>query len=329
MSTNAGFFSRIKNIIIPSTDGPTIKAVAGEITNNTILRELVDCFDTSCKKESVGGTLLFNTHFIIVMHPDVYEERLASLPAVVKEAVKAFYQQLKQLQPKYEDITPVSSSWHFKFGPGAAFNNESLKPTDIKVIGMLTGPKDASQQSRPSATAKVTMKSKVTNVFDRMDINLDAFRHIDFKESGTFAVKFNHALEYGSSAPQSNSSTQVYQAPNQALAQIDYYFGDQHQEETYLMKDKEIVVARKEPDNQGYSNYLLVDSPYISNPHVRIRYNDELRRFQLASFSRNETRVNEQVVAKSDFTNPQWTDLASQSQILLNSVITLQFKSNQ
>jgi hypothetical protein len=328
MGNNAGLFSRFKNIIIPSSAPTEVKYVAGEITNNAILRELIECFQISCTKESVGGSLLFNTHFIIVLHPNVYEERLASLPAVVKEAVKAFYQHLKQLQPRYEEIIPVSATWHFKFGPGAAFNNEQIKPTDIKVIGMLTGPKDASLQPRSSATAKVTMKSKLTNVFDRMDINLDAFYHIDFKESGTFAVKFNPLLEYGGPTPQP-SQTQVYQAPNHALAQIDYYLADQHKEETYLMKDNEIVVARKEPDNLGYSNYLLVDSPYISNPHVRIRYNDGLQRFQLASFSRNETRLNEQVIPKSDFTNPQWTDLAPQSQILLNSMVTLQFKSNK
>jgi len=88
------------------------------------------------------------------------------------------------------------------------------------------------------------------------------------------------------------------------------------------MKDKEIVIARKDIDNIGYSNYLLIDSPYISNPHIRIRYNDDLRCFQLAAFSRNETRVNEKVIPKSDFTNPQWTNLSNNSQILLTAYYT-------
>lgn len=326
MGNNAGLFSRIKNIIIPPVQGAAVPTAA-EVTNNGILQELVECFEASCKKESVGGTLLFNTHFIIVLHPEVFESRMPSLPAIVKEAVKSFYTQLRQLKPKYEEITPVSPSWHFKFGPGAAFNNEVLRPTDIRVIGMLAGPKDASlQAARPSATAKVTMKVKATNVFDRMDINPDAFRHIDFKESGTFSVKFNDALEYGSTATVQTATTQASTARG-ILAQIEYYLGDQHKEELYLMKDKEIVVARKDAGNSGYSNYLLVDSPYVSNPHMRIRYNEGLRRFQLASFSRNETRVNEQLIPRSDFSNPQWADLASNAQILLNSVITLQFKS--
>jgi len=101
---------------------------------------------TSCKKESVGGTLLFNTHFIVVLHPDIYDARLPSIACPCKEAVKAFYLKLRQLQSRYEEITPVSANWYFKFGPGAAFNGEVLTISDIKLVGMLAGLKDSNPQ---------------------------------------------------------------------------------------------------------------------------------------------------------------------------------------
>jgi len=58
-----------------------------------------------------------------------------------------------------------------------------------------------------------------------MDINLDAFRHIDFKESGTFVVKYSPNLEYGGLALQPNTTK-----PNEVLAEIEYYLGDQNKE---------------------------------------------------------------------------------------------------
>ncbi|WP_234736765.1 FHA domain-containing protein [Tellurirhabdus bombi] len=309
------FLKRIKNLVIPP-DEAKIAASVEEVTNNRILNELVECFDDSLRKESVGTSLLFNAHFLIILHPDTYETRLPSLPVVVKEAVKAFYNKLQKLKVDYEDISPVSANWHFKFGPGVEFNNEKVDVHDVKVIGMLTGLKESGSQAK----TKVTMKPKKSNVYDKMDVNLDALRHIDFRESGAFTVKFNPDLRLGAEAQP--------RAAGGALAQIEYYLGDKDQEETYQMRDKEIVVARKEVDNQGYSNYLLVDSPYVSNPHARIRYNEAEKRFQIASFSRNETRVNERIIPKSELADPQWFDLAPKSQILLNSLVTLTFQSN-
>jgi len=84
------FLGTLKNLLIP-TERQYVPTV---ITNNTILDELLDCFDASCNTESVGSSLLFNMHFLVILHPDVYEQRLASLPVVVKEAVKLFYKKL-------------------------------------------------------------------------------------------------------------------------------------------------------------------------------------------------------------------------------------------
>jgi hypothetical protein len=308
-----GFLSRLKNLIVP--DHKT--SPSGEVTNTRILNELMECFADSLNKESVGSSLLFNTHYIIILHPDTYEARLTSFPVIVKETVKSFYNKLSQLKKQYEDVSPISSKWNFKFGPGAEFNNEKIEAGDIKVIGMLTGEKEAAAQSK----AKVTLKPKKSNVYDKMDINLDAFQNIDFRESGTFAVKFNPALRIGGDEQPKSMGA--------GLARIDYFVADKNVEESYTMKDKEIVVARKDPENENYSNYLLIDSLYVSNPHARIRYNDSIRKFQIASFSRNETRINERVIPKSELSSPQWYDLPDNSQILLNGLVTLKFQSNR
>jgi hypothetical protein len=315
------FFGVLKTFLVPDSD----RVDPIPITNNDILKELLDCFDNSCKKESVGASLMFNMHFLVIFHPDVYEQRLPSLPVVVKEAVKMFYKKLQTYRKHYEDLSPVSSHWQFRFGPATDFNQEKIGVHDMRVIGMLTGLKAGnSGMGEGRQTAKVTMKSKATNVFDKMDINLDVLRHIHFAESGNFTVKFSSELSL-------TGGSLLKQARNMesGLARIEYFMGDKNKGDGYIMKDTEIVIARKEPENQGYSNYLLLDSPYVSNPHARIRFNESTGKFQIASFSGNETRVNEVVIARSDAENPRWFDLEDKSQVLLNGLVTLQFKQLQ
>jgi hypothetical protein len=314
------FFGAVKNWLIPeSTKDEPIP-----VTNNDILKELLDCFDDSCRTESVGASLVFNMHYLMILHPDVYEQRLPSFPVVVKEAVKMFYKKLQQYKKNYEDLSPVSSHWQFRFGPASDFNNERLGPYDMKVIGMLTGIKTGSMGGERRHTAKVTMKSKATNVFDKMDINLEVLRHIHFAESGSFTVRFSNDLTLG-------GGVALKQARNMdnGYARIEYFMGDKNKGDHYIMRDTEIVIARKEPENQGYSNYLLIESSYVSNPHARIRLNETTGKFQIATFSSNETRVNEAVIARSDASSPRWFDLEPQSQIMLNGIVTLEFKQQQ
>ena len=316
MKRSGDFFGSLKSWLIPEgREEPT------PVTNNDILSELLACFDNSCKTESVGSSLVFNMHFLVILHPDVYEQRLPSLPVVVKEAVKLFYKQLQAYRKSYEELSPVSPHWQFRFGPATNFNGATIDVYDMKVIGMLTGLKTGGWDSDRKQTAKVTMKSKATNVFDKMDINLDVLRHIHFAENGNFAVKFSNDLSLRGESP----AKQTRRLEN-GLARIEYYMGDTSKSGVYLVKDTEIVIARKEPENLGYSNYLLLDSGFVSNPHARIRLNETTGKFQIASFSNNETRVNETVIAKSDAAMPQWFDLEHKSQVLLNGIVTLEFK---
>jgi hypothetical protein len=226
-----GFLSVLKELILPAH-----QPVSRTVTNTLILEELIDCFDDSCEKESVGTSLLFNTYFIIILHPKVYEARLASLPVVVKEAIKDFYKKLEIKKKSYDDVSPVSSSWYFKFGPGIEFNGEKIGEYDIKVLGMLTGLKEVNQQNSPNTTSnitKVTIKSKRTNVFDRMDINIDLLKHITFLETGTFKIRFNPDLKLNKASPIQATGSNVY-----GQARITYYLADTRKEEEYIMKDK-------------------------------------------------------------------------------------------
>lgn len=319
------------------------------VSNEQILHELIRCFDTSLNRESIGTSMLFDAHYVIILHPSTYAERVAALPVIVNEAVKAFNERIKQRKQEPNRIVTVASHWYFKFGPGTEFDGKPITPADVEVIGSLTGASlendSLTGPKSGNANLKATRKVKNTNVYQKLDINLPAFSHIDFRESGAFAVRIDPALlnppvekpeaVEAASQPVSAVAAAVATpaaAPSpirpDALARIDCYIADQNTEETYWMKDREVVIARKEPDNELFTNYIRLSSPYVSNPHARIRHDATTGQFQLASFSRHETRLNEQVVARSEPGNPNWVELPNSSQILLNGVVTLTFQSN-
>lgn len=308
------------------------------VTNERILHELIRCFQTSLNRQSIGTSLLFDAHYVIILHPASYAERLAALPVIVNEAVNAFYERINQRNPASGRIITVASHWHFKFGPGTEFDGRPVTPADVEVIGSLTGASlenDSLPASPAGSNLKATRKVKNTNVYQKLDLNLPAFSHIDFRESGAFAVRIDPARLNRDEEPAPASLPVVAVVPPapgpvrpDALARIDCYMADQNTEETYWMKDREVVIARQEPDNEPFANYIRLASPYVSNPHARIRHDAASGQFQLASFSRHETRLNERVVDPSEPGNPVWVELPSPSQILLNGVVTLSFERN-
>ncbi|MBC7901973.1 MAG: FHA domain-containing protein [Gemmatimonadaceae bacterium] len=316
------FFSSFRNFILPDAKPSFIT-----ISNTSILDELVECFDYSCRKESVGNSLLFNMHFIIILHPDVFEERSPSFPVIAKEAVKTFYKRLEMHSKRYEEISPVSHNWFFRFAPGAECYGEKIEKHGLKVMGMLNGLKtSASVQPDRHQTAKVTMKSRATNLFDSVDLHLDVLKNIHFAENNSFQIKFSPDLKLNGTTLQPQHKSQQTKNYNQVLATIKYYTGAGTPQLVYSMKDQEIVIARREDENLSYSNFLLIDSPFVSNPHARIRMAAN-GGFEIASFSRNETRVNEKPIEKSEPSNPIWVRLTPGSQILINSMVTLEFST--
>lgn len=341
------FWDQLSNLLVPKRQS----GAPEPIKSDRILHELIRCFEASLNRESIGNSLLFDAHYIVILHPSSYTERLAALPVIVNEAVNAFYAAIDRRKGGDDRIVTVASHWQFKFGPGTEFEGRAIGPADIEVIGSLTGHSlEIDPGPRPSANSnlKATRKVKNTNVYEKMDVNLPAFGHIDFRESGAFAVRIDPArlappvpgpavtdgvASANAPAPQPALPPTapgpvvppIAPARPEHLARIDCYMADQNTEETHWMKDREVVIARHEPDNGAFANYIRLRSPYVSNPHARIRYDATAGTFQLASFSQHETRLNEQIVARSEPTNPVWVALPSPSQILLNGVVTLTF----
>ena len=327
---NPTWLGKLGNLLVPSRQTPS---QAPAVNNTRILNELIACFQDSLQRESVGTSMLFNAHFLIILHPSTYEERQNAFPVIVNEAVDAFRAIIETHRADYDRIAPVASHWFFKFGGGREFNGEPINPADVQVVGALTGILPGNGWVESPDKVNVTRRVKQTNRFEKVDVQPNTFQNISFREPGAFVVKFTFDPSPAPNASPARVGPTALGAPHlppslgEGLARIDYHIAELNREDTYLMRDREIIVARKEPDNQHFPNYLLLESAYVSNPHLRIRYNDSIHAFQIASFSRNETRLNELLIPRSEPTNPQWHPLPEKAQLLLNSMVTLHFQA--
>ncbi|WP_332369190.1 hypothetical protein [Spirosoma telluris] len=119
MADQPNWLHKLGNLLVPSSQPPTVSS--GKVTNKRILDELVASFEDSIHRESVGTSMLFNAHFLVILHPDTYEERQNAFPVIVDEAVKSFKAIIESQKGQYERVAPVASSWFFKFGGGREF----------------------------------------------------------------------------------------------------------------------------------------------------------------------------------------------------------------
>ncbi|GAB3564418.1 hypothetical protein GCM10027578_09840 [Spirosoma luteolum] len=330
-TSSGGWLQKLSNLILPPPDH-TDSSQPATVSNTQILHELAASFDASISRESVGSSMLFNAHFLILLHPDTYEARQNAFPVIVDEAVQAFNARIDAHRAGYQRISPVASGWFFKFGAGREFAGDPIEPDEVRVVGALTGllPGGPAAEALPD-NLNVTRRVKQTNRFEKIDVDQQAFRHIDFREPGAFGVRFSFSQPSApapSGGPVPVAAQPLPRSLDTGLATIRYYIAELNRESSYRMVDREIVVARKEPDNQHFPNYLLVESAYVSNPHARIRFDEASQSFQVASFSRNETRVDEQLIPRSEPASPQWFPLPDQAQLLLNSMVTLHFNRN-
>ena len=63
------FLQQLGNLIVPKTEA----AVPILISNERILHDIIACFDKSLARESVGTRLLFDSHFLVILHPTAYD----------------------------------------------------------------------------------------------------------------------------------------------------------------------------------------------------------------------------------------------------------------
>lgn len=287
-----------------------------EITNELILSELKEHFETMLKKESVGDRMLYPMSFNVLMDRDDYEDRKQALPFVLPEVVKAFYKVIKSMRDRYGNYEPPATYWTFKFSGCDAGDVPADGPMPLLVSkGHLTtiaslytfDINEAKGNTRVEENTRVSIKLDMSNVMTDQNVNWTAIKNLDIISEGSFTFKFDKRLGEDSASIVTESNT----AEMSGLAEFMYSVNGKNV--YYTMQDMLVTISGLNEKRKG-RNFFVVESPAVKDSHVQIKYLQNENKFQIAAFGK--TRLNGRALAESSGA-PVWFDLANKSNILL------------
>lgn len=313
--------SIIRNILnkLRAAEEPT-ESFDTLLTNARLLEELTAQFKKVLKSESVGQRMLYPMSFNILMDPVDYEARRQSLPFVLPEVVSAFYGIIDDMRKEYRDYTPPARYWFFQF---SACRMGSVQSSDTMPLLVRRGHittlatlmtfdiRDVRNTTVDSNT-RVSIKLDDSNVMHDVNVNWDAISNLDVISDGTFTYNFDMSL---------NQDTGHIRSNEIELAELSYSRAGRNYR--FTMKDNLIHISGKNEMRKG-SSFFKIEDDDIKDSHVQIRYLPTERRFQIAAFG--PVRLNSGRMNESSGGNVVWYDLANNSSIFINNIVSVKFE---
>ena len=293
------------------------------LTNKVLLEELTAHFKTMLKSESVGKKMLYPMSFNILMDPEDYNARCQALPFVLPEVISAFYGIIEDMKKEYPDYTPPAKYWFFQFSTCQTNTIQSGTTPLLVRRGHLTtiatlpsfDIKNIKNTSIDSNT-KVSIKLDDSNVMNDSNVNLKAISSLDIIGEGTFTCDFDSTLNQDTQYIKDNSNLLSVIG----LAELSYSHGGKNYH--YTMIDNLIHISGMNEMRKG-SSFFKIEDADIQDSHVQIRYLPEKKKFQIAAFG--PTRLNSGKMKESNGGNIEWYDLANNSSIFINDVVSVKF----
>jgi hypothetical protein len=280
------------------------------LTPDAVFRYILDKFEESIQELSFADRIVFYHEYIIAFNTDDYKEFMDNKKGIfgliVQESVKKFYDILKEHRTKGKTVEPSSSKWVFRF-----VSHPDYARGDKGFIGKLL----------PGATQKeenlrVTFIPRQTGIAQTSDISFDILKGFTFYSEGYYEVPYGEDLRFDERKVSTQPSAGSYFARFEAIVPDKAFAGKKIE---FFMKDEEIVVSGKD-DTRDASTIFRVPSEWVNTPHLRIRYNKTDDKFYLASFG-EKTMLNEKTIERSDTANPNWTEVAINSKLVLNGIV--------
>jgi hypothetical protein len=221
---------------------------------------------------------------------------------IVQESVRQFYEILNGYRTAGKTVMPSASKWVFRF-----VSHPDYVRGDKGFMGKLLPGASGKEEN-----LRVTFIPRQTGIAQTFDINPEILKGFNFYSEGYYEVPYGEALQYTENTVSAVAGFARFETilPDKAF---------QGRKLEYTMKDEEIIVSGSEETREA-SHIFRVPSEWVNTPHLRIKYNKAESRFYVASFG-EKTILNEKTVARSDASNPVWTELPLNSKLMLNGIV--------
>lgn len=289
---------------------------APPLTPDDIYKYIVQKFQESIKELSFANRVVFYHEYIVCFNEEDFnhfiQNKKGIFGLIIQESIKQFYTILSQYKQEGKTVAPASNKWVFRF----TAHPEYMRG-DKSLIGKLMP--GSTQQKKENV--RITFIPRQTGIAETFDVNPEILDGFIFYSEGYYEVSYDDSFLFNDKMVSNNQGS--------VLARFETIVPDKEfagKKIEYFMKEKEIFISGKE-ETRDRSNIFRIPSDWVNTPHLRIRYNNADDKFSLASFG-EKTIVNENEIALSDVSNPQWVDLPINSRIVLNGIVGVNiFKS--
>lgn len=272
------FLDKIKGKILPTDPGEH------DMTNDRLMKKIVDHYKDTIILESMEGCLLFHTGFTIYMNSDDFASREPALPFVVRAAVNKMHADIRERSKAYTGYRPHAQSWQFHFLP---FNDGSLVEVkgskfstipsgEILIVSTLAPANENTSDAQPKTRVVATVSGKKTMFVNASDLNLRALNGLDIRGKNLFRVKFDGFNDLQED-PISDYNRKNAPQPTKALARLQVtasqFLTDGVSTNICEMTSEILqVMGRNGSASSSRRQVARLDSVDVMNPHLEIRY---------------------------------------------------------
>ncbi|MCD6064613.1 MAG: hypothetical protein K0R82_2524 [Flavipsychrobacter sp.] len=286
-----------------------LEAVPG-LTPNRIYQYIIEKFRESLKDLSFGDRVVFYHEYIICFSTEDYQQFMQTKKGlfglIAHESVQVFYDVLAEYKNMGKSVTPSSNKWAFRF-----VSHPDYSPGDIGFIGKLLP--DAALQNEENL--RVTYIPRQTGIAETRDVNHDLLAGFNFYSEGYYEIP------YYSNGPDKVES-QIDTQGKTTSAVLETILPDKRfagKKLKYYIADEQVTVSGSEGQDSAPATFNI-PSEWVNTPHLKIKRDSSSGKFFIASFG-EKTVVNEEEIAKSELTEPQWVELPINSHIVLNGIV--------
>lgn len=278
--------------------------LAPAVTPNDVYKYIIRQFQQSVQDLSFANRVVFFHEYIIAFNTEDYrgfmEDKRGIFGLIVQESVRQFYELLNGYRAAGKTVAPSAGKWVFRF-----VSHPDYARGDKGFIGkLLPG------SSQKEENLRVTFIPRQTGIAQTFDINPEILKGFNFYSDGYYEVPYGEA-----------ATSDVHTAAG-GFARLETILPDkafQGRKLEYLMKDEEMLVSGSDETREA-SHIFRIPSEWVNTPHLRIKYNRGESKFLVASFG-EKTLLNEKSVARSEASNPVWTELPLNSKLMLNGIV--------
>lgn len=296
------------------------------MSNKILLRELETHFASVLDSESLGSRMLYPMSFTVLMHPADFESRLPYLPHVVPEIVKSFYRIIRNRIKEYPNYEPPAKYWVFQFSPCEKgmldVEGEGIVELErgkiLTLATLTTLDVNNSNNTRVESNTRVSMKLENSDVGQNMNINFNSIKDINSFGESMFTINFDSSLNEDSESIMKNSNL----ATAGGLAELSYSRNGKNYH--FIMKDNLINISGENDKRRDRSVFIIEGEESIRTSHIQIKYLPEFKKFSIAAFG--PARLNSGKMNISSGGNVIWYDLANNSSIFINDVVSVRFE---